>query len=189
MKMKSSTFKLAMAATLVLIWCGLGLAQDVRYNFVPGTDFSKYKTYQWVRVPNQKYPGQIVDEQIKQAIDSQLALKGLTKGNGETSDLYLTYQVAIDQQTQWNAYGDIGGGGIGWRGGYYGMGMGSATATSSTINIGTLVLDFYDVKAKQQVWTGNATKQLNPSKDPAKNQKKLQKAMAKLLKNYPPTAK
>jgi hypothetical protein len=91
----------------------------------------------------------------------------------------ITYQLAIDQQKQWNAYG-----GAGWR-----RGMGSATATSSDISIGTLVLDIYDAKAKQQVWTGRATKQLNPSKDPAKNQKNLEKAMAKLLKNYPPAAK
>jgi Domain of unknown function (DUF4136) len=157
----------------------LSFAQEVRYNYMPGTNFSGYKTYQWVEAPNQKYPDQILDAQIKQAIDSQLSIKGLTKITDGTPDLFLTYQVAIEQQTQWNAYG----------GGGYRIGMRSASATSTTINIGTLVLDFYDVKAKQQVWTGNATKQLNPSKDPVKNQKKLQKAMAKLLKNYPPPVK
>ena len=67
--------------------------------------------------------------------------------------------------------------------------MHPTTATSSTINLGTLVLDFYAVAAKKQVWTGSATKQLNPSKDPAKNQKNLEKALAKLLKNYPPPPK
>lgn len=157
----------------------MGLAQDVRYNYMPGTNFSIYKTYRWVEAPNQKYPDQILDAQIKQAIDSQISLRGLTKMTEGTPDLFLTYQVAIEQQQQWNAYG----------GGGYRIGMGSVTATSSTINIGTLVLDIYDVKAKQQVWTGYATKQLNPSKDPTKNQKNLQKAMAKLLKNYPPPSK
>jgi len=189
MKTDQPKFKFAMILGLVMLWCVPAFSQDVKYNYVPGTDFSKYKTYTWVEVPGHKYPSQMIDGQIKAAIDSQLALKGLTKTTGTASDLYVTYQLAIDQQTQWNAYSTGGVGMGGWRGGFGGMGMGSATATSSNINIGTLVIDFYDVGAKSQVWTGNATKQLNPSKDPAKNQKNLEKAMAKLLKNYPPQAK
>jgi hypothetical protein len=66
---------------------------------------------------------------------------------------------------------------------------GTGTMTSSTINIGTLVLDMYDVAANKQVWRGDVTKSLNPSKDPEKRQKNLDKAMAKLLKNYPPPVK
>jgi hypothetical protein len=57
-----------------------------------------------------------------------------------------------------------------------------ATASSSTINIGTLVLDLYDPATKQLVWTGNATKTIDPSSNQEKNQKNLDKAMAKLLK-------
>jgi hypothetical protein len=73
------------------------------------------------------------------------------------------------------------GGGIRWGG------MG--TATRSTISVGTLVLDIYDPTAKQLVWTGAATKTLDPSSNQQKNQQHLDKAMAKLLKNYPPKRK
>jgi polysaccharide deacetylase 2 family uncharacterized protein YibQ len=52
-----------------------------------------------------------------------------------------------------------------------------------------LVLDIYDPTSKQLIWTGTATKTLNPSSDQEKNQKNLDKAMAKLLKNYPPPLK
>jgi hypothetical protein len=192
MKKMSMAFQLAVVGCVILFCCVAAPAQDVRYNFVQGTDFSKYKTYKWVQVPDAKYPDQILDGQIRQAIDTELSKKGLTKTDSDTADLYVAYQLAINQQTEWNAYGTgVGmGGGVGfgrWRG--LGMGMGTATATSSTINVGTLVLDFYDVAAKQQVWRGDATKTLNPSKDPQKNQANLQKAMAKLLKNYPPKAK
>ena len=180
MTMKKLTVALqaALMGCVILCCCATARAQDVRYNYIPGTDFSKYKTYKWVRATDARYPDQILDEQIKQAIDSQLSLKGLTKTDDENADLYVAYQLAINQETEWYAYG-----GPGWRLG------GMASVTSSTINIGTLVLDLYDVAAKQQVWRGDATKTLNPSKDPLKNQKNLQKAMAKLLKNYPPAAK
>ena len=163
----------------VLMACPVIKAQDVRYNFMPGTDFSKYHTYKWVSIEGAAHPNQIVDAQIKQAVDTQLTSKGLTKATGDTADLYVAYQIAVNQEKQWNAYGM--GGGIRWGG--------LATATSSNINVGTLVLDLYDPATKQLVWTGNATKTVDPSSNQEKNQKNLDKAMQKLLKNYPPKQK
>jgi|SRR5579862_3215687 len=163
-----------------LIVCSVLFAQDVKTNYMPGTDFSKFHTYKWVAIEGAKYPNQIVDAQIKMAIDAQLAAKGLTKTDNEKADLYVGYQVATSQQTQWNAYGM--GGPIRWGGGM-------ATATSSTIHVGTLALDIYDPAARQLVWRGTATKTLNPSNNQEKNQKNLNKAMAKLLKDFPPKVK
>src|ERR1035438_5465484 len=152
-------------------------AQDVTTNFMPGTDFTKYHTYKWVTIQGATYPNQIVDAQIKDAVDSQLTAKGLSKTEGDKADLYVGYQVSIDQQRQWNAYGM--GGGLRWGGGM-------ATAQSSTIHIGTLVLDMYDPSSKQLVWTGRATKTLDASANQEKKQKNLNKTMQKLLKNFPP---
>jgi len=178
-KRGSSISFLALVAGLALLTTGTLVAQDVRYNYMPGTDFSKYHSYKWVAIQGGAHPNQIVDAQIKQAVDGQLASKGLMKTEGDKADLYLGYQVAVDKEKQWNGYGM--GGGLRWGG--------MATATTSTINVGTLVLDMYDPAAKQLVWTGNATKTIDPSSNQEKNQKNLDKAMAKLLKNYPPKQK
>jgi hypothetical protein len=170
-------FRISLAVLgLAFLACGVTRAQDVRSQAMPGTDFSKFHTYKWVTVEGAKYPNQIMDAQIKQAIDSQLATKGLSKVENDPADLYISYQVAVQQSTQWNAYGTGG----------YRWGGGMASATQSTINTGTLVLDFYDPATKQLVWTGSATKTLNPSSNQEKNQKNLNNAMAKLLKAYPP---
>jgi hypothetical protein len=174
-------------AGLVLMWCVAASAQDIKYNFLQGIDFSKYKTYKWIQVPDAQYPNSILDDQIKRAIDAQLALKGLTKTE-DNPNLYVAYQVAVNQEKQWNSYstgGDMWGWG-GWRG--WG-GMSTTTTTSSTINIGTLNLDMYDVGSKKQVWRGEASKTLGSGKDPKKVEKNLNKAMAKLLKKYPPPVK
>jgi hypothetical protein len=64
--------------------------------------------------------------------------------------------------------------------------MGMASATSLAVTNGSIVLDMYDPATKQLVWTGTATKTLDPSSKQAKNIKTLDKAMQKLLKNYPP---
>jgi len=166
-----------MGLVLTLVTCMAVSAQDVTTNAMPGTDFSKYHTYKWVTIEGAKYPNQIVDAQIKQSVDAQLATKGLTKVAGDKADLYIGYQTSLAQQEQWNAYG-MGGG--------YRWGGGMATATSSTIDIGTLVLDMYDPSTKQLVWTGRATKTMDSGGNQQKKQKNLDNAMKKLLKNFPP---
>jgi len=179
---------IVIAAAVLLLWAVSASAQDVKYNFMAGTDFSKYKTYKWVRIPRLEYPNQILDEQIMQAIDAQLALKGLTRTEAENPDLYVAYQAAVNQSQQWNSYSTGGGWGYGRWGGW-GGGMETTTTTSSIIKTGTLNLDIYDVAAKNQIWRGEASKTLGSGKDPQKVQKNLSKAMAKLLKNYPPPVK
>jgi hypothetical protein len=178
LRINANVGRVLMAVGLALLAGAALSAENVTYNFMPGTDFAKYHTYKWVPIEGGSHPNQIADAQIKSSVDSQLAAKGLTKTDGDNADLLIGYQVAVDKEKQWNAY-SMGGARFG--------GMGSAT--SSTINNGSLVLDMYDPTSKQLVWTGTATKTLNPSSNQEKNQKNLDKAMAKLLKNYPPPQK
>ncbi len=72
---------------------------------------------------------------------------------------------------------------------WYGGGMGTMTATTSTINIGTLVIDMVNPADKKLVFRSQGTDTLNPSSDPDKNYKKIQKAVEKILKNFPPKPK
>ncbi len=176
------------AFVVAFMACSLTQGQDVKTNYLPGTDFSKYHTYKWVNeVAGQPviggHPDQILDAQIRQSIDSQLAAKGFTKVDSDKADLFVAYQVALDREKQWTASG--------WGDRRWGPGWGTAmgTATSSTIAVGALVLQVYDPAAKQSVWIGLATQTLDPSKNPEKNQKKLDKAMQKLLKDFPPRRK
>jgi len=150
------------------------VAQDVKVQHMPGTDFTKFHTYKWTTIQGASHPNQIEDAQIKQAVDTQLAAKGLTKTDSDTADLNVGYQVAVDQEKQWNTMGG------GWRFG------GMETATSSTIDIGTLVVDMYDQAGKQLVWSGSATKTIDPGNNQEKNEKNLEKSMTKLFKDYPP---
>jgi hypothetical protein len=180
-KWQAVTIGLA-ALAVFAVSAGAALAQDVNVNYVPGKDFSGYKTYKWVEIQGAEKPDAIVDTQIKQAIDKALASKGLTKATGDAADLFIGYQVAVNQERQWNTY-NTGGYGA-WR---YGGGMG--TATSTTIQIGTIALDMYDSAAKELVWKGQASKTLSGEKDPEKRQKNIDKAMAKLLKDFPPKPK
>jgi Domain of unknown function (DUF4136) len=171
---RSSLLKIGLTVAVVLVAGIVAAGQDVHHNFMPGVDFSKFHTYKWVDIEGGAHPNQIMDAEIKQSIDTQLASKGMTKTDSEKADLYVGYQIAVDKEKQWNAWGTGRG---------FGGGMGSAT--QSTINIGALVLDMYDPATKQLVWTGTASKAIDPSSNQEKNQKNLDKAMQKLLKSYP----
>lgn len=63
------------------------------------------------------------------------------------------------------------------------------TGQTSTIYVGQLAVDMYDATHKDLVWRGVVSKTLDPKAKPDKRQKNLDKAVAKLLKDYPPKPK
>ncbi len=181
MKLVRMILPLALLATC-------GFAQDVRYNFDKGANFSDYKTYKWVQLKDATPIDQLTDQALRNSIDGELAKKGLTKTDGDSADLFIALQVTIGQEKEFSSYSTDFGYGAGWGRGWYGGGMGSSmsTGTTSTIHIGEVGLDMYDAAKKQLVWRGTATKTLNPKAKPDKRQKNIDKGVVKLLKNYPP---
>lgn len=169
-----------------------GFAQDVRYNFDRSADFSKYKTYKWIQIKDSGQLDQLRDQQLKAAIDAELSKKGLTKVEGD-ADLLVGYQAAISQEKQFNAYtsgfGPGWGYGPGWRYGYGGFESSTTTGQTSTIHVGAVGFDMYDAAKHDLIWRGEASKTLDPKAKPDKQQRNLEKAVAKLLKNYPPPVK
>src|SRR5215467_6178391 len=181
---------LTVSVVLVLLGASAALAQDVRYNFDKETDFSKFKTYKWVPIKDAAKVSDLVDKQIRDAIDAELTTKGLTKVDGDDANLFVGYQPAVGEEKQFNSYSTGWGYGPGWGGGWYGgMGSTSTTGTTSTIYKGQLALDMYDSAQHDLVWRGVVSKTIDPKAKPEKQQKNLAKAVTKLLKNYPPTAK
>jgi hypothetical protein len=167
---------------VVAFACAYG--QDVHYNYDRDANFAAYKTYQWVDLPG-RVPDQLVDGAVKRSVDEQLARKGLTKVEKD-ADLHVGYQAMINLEKGINlsAWG-TGGAPGGW-GGFGGLDNGTVQGQTSTIPVGILVVDLYDRGRKQMIWRGDAIKAIDLQKDPDKNYRNLQKAMAKLFKNYPP---
>lgn len=175
---------------VILFFAASAWAQKVSYNFDSQANFSKYKTYRWEQHPNSANLDQITQEQLKSALSAELATKGLTETTDANPDLVMVCQLALRQEKQLTSFSSGYGYGPGWgRGWYGGMGGGTTTATTSTINIGTLDLDMYDFADKKLVWRGVATKTVNPNAKPNKRQNNIAKAARKLLKNYPPPQK
>jgi hypothetical protein len=107
----------------------------------------------------------LTDDQIKAEVDAALAKKGLLKVNVDTADLLVDYQSGelIDEEFPKVSYG------------------GSTVAYR-----GDLAIDMYTPVNHKRVWRGLARKTLDPNANAEKRQKNLNKAVTKLMKNYPP---
>jgi Domain of unknown function (DUF4136) len=185
-----------LSIALVLLLGKSASSQDVRYNFDKEADFSKFKTYKWVVIKDAPPLDNILDKDIKGAIDTELATKGLSKVDSDDADLLIAYQTAVGQEKQFSSYSSTMGGpgwgyGPGWgAGGWYGGGGSTmTTGQTSTIHVGQLDLDMYEASKKDIVWRGTASKTIDPKAKPEKQEKNINKAVKKLLKNYPPPAK
>ena len=174
----------------LLLGVNVAVAQDVRYDFDKDKDFSKYKTYKWVAIKGADQPDDLMSKRIAAAIDAELATKGMSKTEADTADLYVGYQTAIGQEKEFTSYNTGWGYGPGWGGGWYGGGgMSTTYGSTSTVYVGQLDVSMYDPAQKQLVWRGVASKTLDPKAKPEKKEKNINKAVAKLLKNFPPKPK
>jgi hypothetical protein len=176
--------------TILLLTAGSVFSQDVHYNFDNMAGFSKFKTYKWVTLKSEAPIDKLIDEQIRATLDTALAPKSLTKvGSDSTVDLFIGYQTTehIDEK-----FAELGPGwsvGPGWfPGGWYGPTGGTTVGKNSLICRGELAVDKYDPANQHLIWRSVASKTLDPKALPDKRQKNLNKAVAKLMKNYPPPA-
>lgn len=150
--------------------------QDVSYD--SDTDFSKFKTYKWVTLKSVAPIDSLTDEQIRAALEAALALKGLSKIDGDSSaDLFIGYQTAEQEQELVPGIDPD----TGLRTGLVG-----STGSSWTIYRGQLVVNMYEAANRKLIWTGVASKNLDPKANAKKRQKNLNKAVQKLMRNYPP---
>jgi hypothetical protein len=152
--------------------------QEVHYNYDRGANFAAYKTYQWVDLPSIPTRGtlpsgpvsagllpggppieirgsgalgdipasgqddQLIDQEIKRAIDEQLAQKGLTRVDAG-GDIQVVYQAAIREEKSLNVSG------MAWGGRPSRWWDGSLQGQTSTIPIGTIVVNLYDPARKE----------------------------------------
>ena len=177
-----------------LLLASISFAQQVWDKYYPNADFAKYKTYKWVTIEHTTQLDPLTDQQLKAAVDAELAKKGLVKTEGAEADLLIGYQVAFRKAMEWSAFTEMPGPGVYRSGGSRWDWDPSTrpigtTTTTETLRIGDLGLDMYDAAKRQLVWRGDAAKTIEANVTPEKRQKNIGKGVAKLLKNYPPKSR
>ncbi len=177
--MRLTAFGLGFVAAMAI--GNAAFAQDVKTDYNTTTDFSQYKTYRWIKEPQTSNP--LTRQRVIDDVDAALKARGLQLVTDD-ADLSIAAHAATKEQQTLDTFYDGFGGGWGWR---WGGGFGSATTTTETYEIGTLVVDIFDSRTKEAIWRGTASKTL--SGNPQKNAASLNRAVEKMFKNFPPSAK
>lgn len=162
---------LALAALAI----GFIFAAELKTDYDHSADFSRYRTYSWMKVDA---GNSLWSDRITRDVDAQLAAKGLTKV-ASGGDLGVSaFGSTHNQQSLETFYNGFGGGWF-WRG------LGGET-TTEVVNtpVGSLVVDMFDGQTKHLVWRATSSETLTGSPD--KNEKKLEHEVADMFKHFPP---
>ena len=169
---------ISVAGLVFALLAGTALAQNVKTDYLKGTDFGKYQTFMWIKEPAATNP--LNNKRIVDGVNAALASKGLklvTSG----ADIGIAAHTATDREQSLHTFYDGFGGGWRWHDSF-----GSSTTTVSTYTVGTLVIDIFDAGSKEAVWRGTAMKTL--SDDPRKVGDAISKAIVKMFSGFPPSS-
>ena len=161
-----------LCAMLLGITSAIAVGQQVSVNYNHSQSFTQYHTYAWGSDNANKVQNSILAQVAIQNIDTALQGKGLQKVSVDQSpDVLVTASGGMKQQTSYSAMGMRG----------FSGGMGTITPEQSVV--GTLIVDLYDAKSQSLAWRGIAQNTLN--NNGSKNQQLVQKAVAKMFKQWP----
>lgn len=172
----------AVLAILIAAVAGYAWAKVIS-DHDPNADFSSFKTYGWLDRED-SIEAQLPDHlrmRLRRVTEEVLAEKGLEPAPAPPqTDLLLTYHFGASEEFQVNymPYSPYRTWGYGYWGGY-----GAGYSEIRKYTEGTLVLDIVDARTHQLVWFGSISKEVRSTNPPGK---RIQKAVTKLLKDFPP---
>jgi len=164
--------------------------QGVTTDYSPATSFSQFHTFALVSPPDTAAAQQLLDQRVQNAVQAQLAEKGLTQTDRENADLFVGYGMVDKTHKQVYTYQDGWGWGGGWGWRYYRWGAPwpmTVQRQIETYTDGTVVVNLIDAKTKQVVWEGEVADVVSlPVSSPISATKQIDGAVAKLFAKYPP---
>jgi len=177
----TSKYTMPIALALVLSLAGVSaMAAETKVDYDHKVDFSRFKTFTLQTGTAASTPfGQ---ERLDEAITAALTKCGWTKATGATGDVQVVTHVQYSNQTVADVTTFGYGGYPGWGG--WGGAYGTSSVSVREIPMGTLIMDIVDGSTNVLVWRGVASDTISPKADTMK--KKVDKALAKMLKGFPP---
>ena len=177
--------RVSLVSTLLLLVALPALGQKIHIDYDNATAFSEYKTFQFreTRQDLRRVSGNLHRRTVATITD--YARDGSLVEVESDPDIYVAYYAATSGDLALTladleyAYGPGFSLGSYWKGG---TGTRDVTKKPFVFKEGTVVVDIWDRERKVLVWRGMATAVLKD--DYRKNEKKLDKALDKLMKNW-----
>jgi len=170
---------------------------DVTVDYDMRFMFAGLRTWRWhpdgagdvkMAMSRDDNPAQVqatVDPIIVPAVERELTMNGLVRGDGDT-DFFLHYYALVTVGESRQVQGQFLPAVANW--GVPPVLLGNSTSLE-IYPVGTLVLDVTAVATKQVVWRGVARRKLDIERSGAARRTEIEKAVRELLKNFPPKPK
>ncbi len=163
---------------------------SVTSDWDPGVDFSQFNTFA-VLEETQPSINRLVDQRVRAAIVAELTSKGLRQVDvPDKADLAIGYQITTEQHTShhtvhsgWGTRGYRSSRHTHWR-----TPVTSSTTTQVNFTVGTLVIAAFQVSDKELVGEGSGSGTVNPSSGPEQSERRINDAVQRILKDFPPGA-
>ncbi len=178
----------AWGLTVALAWfAGVAAAGEVRVDYDPTVDFSRYATIGWVEGTPAEDP--LLERKIHTAIERELVPDGFKETREdpfeerhEEPDLLLTTHSSLEGERSidiaafeyWSSHG-------GWKRPLM------VAEGSSDLVAGMVIVDILDGESRRLIWRGVATGVV--AKKVEKRDEKLDRALAEMFRGFPPKYK
>jgi Domain of unknown function (DUF4136) len=168
----------AAAASLLLAACtSIRVSSDYDHR----ASFSNYHTYAWLPREHARSQNPLATRHAQEAIDAEMQKKGysLTSDLGG-ADFVVDFTLSAKERLDVQSYPVAYRGPWLWGRGYYGDQI-----DLRTYREGSLVIDIFDGRTHQPVWTGKATKELSQA-ELEHTRAPVQAATTAVLSAFPP---
>ena len=174
------------AAVLALSACS---TLKINTDFDPAVSFNQFKTFAWVeaKATDEGYHlDGLLDQRVRDAVDNQMAGKGLTKASVEEADLLVNYLTKVDKKINVDTFNNN----FGYNP-YYGpgWGWGGSMQTQTTVReyeVGTLIIDLVDNKTDKLVWRGSVADTIRDHNTPQERVEIINNAIGQVMSAFPP---
>ncbi len=165
---------------------------QVKSDFNPKTDFSRLKTYQWLKSNDKpsddvRINNEFVINTIRAAVEKDLQTKGFTRVDNGQADFVIAWFGAIEQKIKSenidHFYRPYGYGTL-YRDPYW-------NAQPTTVNVseyeqGSLIFDFLDPGTHTLLWRGIGSDTLKENQSERQVIQNLNAAVTQILAGFPP---
>lgn len=164
----------ALIGTVAAATAACASSLRVRTDYDKAANFKQYRTFS-IREGNSS-GNPVMDQRIREDLVAAFRAKGLDEVRPENADVIVVPHTATRTQRTYDTFYDNGWNGWRWR-------WAQPTVVVNEFQVGTLVVDVFDNKAKTAVWHGYVTGAL--SDEPSENAEKADKAVKQLVSEYP----
>jgi hypothetical protein len=168
--MKNLKMLLGLLFLLMISSCA---SVEVTHEYNSEVDFTTFKTFNWLPAHAEANLAQVSVKRMRDAVNTKLQAKGY-RLDTVNPDFYIALyggsEHKIDVTTFWAGY------------------MEDEEEQIRQYEEGLLILDIADSKSKQRIWRGEARGEFSPAWPQGKQEKIIDEATDKLLKEFPPVS-